>query len=164
MRPPSGLFTRIIMKKTTEISRLLHQIAKQYNAMAADLQAKAGIDMDRIGKYRVVGYLAKNADRDVYQKDIEQELGFSKSAISNAVTFLESEGLIERVLIRTDKRYRKIALTPKGLAFHRQFIGRFDSVGSNMLEGMTREETETLSALLKKVLKNLNKAREEAGL
>lgn len=148
------------MQKSTEISRLLHQIARKYNNIVISMQSREGIDPEVLTRSRILGYLIRSSGRDVYQKNIEKDLNMSKSAVSNIITELEAKGVIGRVSIRSDARYRKIVLTEAGEEAYRRIVSIFEKADDDLIRGMTEEETEVLTEMLNTALKNLKETEE----
>ncbi len=44
----------------------------------------------------IIGYLAANRDRDVYQRDIEEEFSIRRSTVSKTLQIMEQKGLVRR--------------------------------------------------------------------
>ena len=59
-----------------------------------------------------VFYESKN--KDVYQKDIEQEFNLRRASASELLQKLENGAYIERISNESDKRLKKILITDKG--------------------------------------------------
>lgn len=59
-----------------------------------------------------VFYESKN--KDVYQKDIEQEFNLRRASASELLQKLENAAFIERISNENDKRLKKIIVTDKG--------------------------------------------------
>ena len=64
---------------------------------------------------RLLGFIAhETAKRDLYQKDIEEELQIRRSSVTSMLQNLEKTGMIERVSVKEDARLKKIVLTDLG--------------------------------------------------
>lgn len=57
-------------------------------------------------------------DRNIFQKDIEQEFSISRATVSNLVQLVEKKGYISREAISEDARLKKLVLTNKGIEAH----------------------------------------------
>ena len=64
----------------------------------------------------IIGYLAENSGRDVFQKDIEKAFGITRSTASKVINLMEQKGLVERQSVSCDARLKKIVLTEKSKA------------------------------------------------
>ncbi len=54
----------------------------------------------------IIGYIAQHSDTDVFQKDLEEEFGITRSTVSKVVNLMVSKGLIERQNIPEDARLK----------------------------------------------------------
>ena len=61
----------------------------------------------------IIGYLAENADKDIYQKNVEEYFTIARSTASKVLNLMEQKGLIQRQAVAQDKRLKKIVLTEK---------------------------------------------------
>ena len=61
----------------------------------------------------VIGYLMANKDKQIFQKDIENELQIRASSATECLTVMEQNGLIERKDVVCDARKKQIVLTQK---------------------------------------------------
>ena len=59
----------------------------------------------------IMGYILTHSDREVYQRELEDEFGLTRSTISKVVNLMERKGLIERVPAEHDARQRLLRLT-----------------------------------------------------
>lgn len=62
---------------------------------------------------RVIGFLFLNADREIFQKDIEKEFSIRRATVSTLLQTMEMKNLICRKSVPQDARLKKVALTPK---------------------------------------------------
>ncbi|HCW52461.1 MAG TPA: MarR family transcriptional regulator [Clostridium sp.] len=95
---------------------------------------------------------------NVFQKDIQNHLKLANPTVTGIVQRLEEKQLIERSISNQDCRYKCHVLTDKG----RDFIKSLSNYSMTVMEqrilnGFSKEETETLTSLLLKILKNLGK-------
>ena len=104
-----------------------------------------------------VGYFANNMDRDIFQKDFEQEFNIRRSTASAILTLMEKNDLIKRESVPYDGRLKKITLTKKALEVHRVVTKAFDRFESTMKDGISDEELETFFTVLKKINSNMER-------
>ena len=69
-------------------------------------------------------FFAENADRDIFQKDFEEEFSIRRSTATKILQLMEKNGLIERQKVESDARLKKIVLTNKALDIHKKAVGR----------------------------------------
>ena len=65
-----------------------------------------------------LGYLYKNRDKDVFQRDIEEKFSVRRSTVTNILQLMEKNGVIKREPVEHDARLKKIVLTQKGIDAH----------------------------------------------
>ena len=112
----------------------------------------------------IIKYLINNQDKEIFQKDIEEKFGITKSTASTVLKLMESKNLIKRESISTDARYKKIVLGDEALKIDsliKEYVSKDDEL---LLSNFNDEELETLKNLLKKLkenIKNLDKKEEK---
>lgn len=65
---------------------------------------------------RILGFLVRQLDkRDIFQKDIEEELDIRRSSVTSVLQLMEKNGYIRRESVSEDARLKKIVITEKGM-------------------------------------------------
>jgi DNA-binding MarR family transcriptional regulator len=106
-------------------------------------------------QFAIVSYLAKeSAERDVFQKDLEQKFDIRKSTVTGILNTMERDGLLLRETVPYDARLRKMILTDKALQAKQNTEQVIDSVESQLSKGLTEEEITTFLSILEKISKN----------
>lgn len=105
----------------------------------------------------VIGYVYAMKDKDVYQKDIEKLSNLRRSTTTVMLQKMEQKGLIERHAVDTDARLKKITLTPKAIAMHKQVLEQIEETEKRLTEGISKEELDAFRATMKKMQQNLIK-------
>lgn len=103
----------------------------------------------------IIRFLADHQDRDIFQRDLEDELHVSRATISSTLQVMERNGLILRNAVASDARLKKLSLTPKSLEFSRRAQENVAKMEECLSKGMTPEERDQLLSLLRRVLQNL---------
>ena len=108
---------------------------------------------------RVLFYINYESKKGhVFQKDIQKHLKLANPTVTGIVKRLEEKQLIERSISSEDSRYKCHVLTPKG----REVIKDLAHFAENTMEerilyGFSEDEKETVTSLLGRILKNLEK-------
>lgn len=89
--------------------------------------------------------------RDVYQKDLEAELGITRSSVTNLLQLMEKKGYIRRVDVMSDARLKRIVLTDKGHEVLRGLDRCIDRMEDHLHSLLTPDEVDTLIELLHKL-------------
>lgn len=86
---------------------------------------------------RILGFVYHNSERrDIFQRDIEEELDIRRSSVTSVLQLMEKKGYIKRVSVSKDARLKKIILTEKGTGIQRNvydFICKFEKSLSDEL-------------------------------
>jgi DNA-binding MarR family transcriptional regulator len=91
----------------------------------------------------------KNLGEPCSQRELAQHLHFDASNVTDIVDRLEARGLVERTVDPTDRRVRRLILTPEGEAIHRKLFER--AVAEAPINSLTRAEQTKLRDLLAKI-------------
>ncbi len=103
----------------------------------------------------VIGYIYRNSDKDVFQKDIEEEFSIRRSSVTNLLCQMEKYGLIERLSVSGDGRLKKVVLTKKAVDMQLEIEQGIAGVEEKLKKGLSDSEQEQLFKLLAKLKSNL---------
>ena len=104
----------------------------------------------------ILGFLYHQKDRDIFQKDIEQEFSIRRSTATGILNVMEKNNLIKRVSSKEDARLKKIILTKKGLKMHQQSYNKMQLIEKNLKNKLTEKEIEEFFHILDKIKDNIN--------
>ena len=79
----------------------------------------------------------------------------SKYNITRVVDKLERDGLVKRGSSSTDRRVRRITITPKGIDFIRETMPERREIAAKVTSFLNRDEMDTLRNILKRLRKHL---------
>ena len=106
-------------------------------------------------QFAIISYIAReSAERDVFQKDLEQKFDIRKSTVSGTLNTMERDGLLVRETVPYDARLRKMILTDKALHAKKNTEQVIGSVENQLSKGLTEEEITTFLSILEKISKN----------
>jgi DNA-binding MarR family transcriptional regulator len=91
----------------------------------------------------------KNLGEPCSQRQLADRLHFDASNVTDIVDRLEARGLVERTVDPSDRRVRRLVLTPEGEAIHRKLFER--ALAEAPINSLTRAEQKTLRDLLGKI-------------
>ena len=109
----------------------------------------------------VMVFLHLNQGKVIYQKEIEKWLQLKNPTVTGILNRLEEKGFISRTTNEQDKRYRRIALTEKGIAVLEEIGDELVSRDKKLYSCMTEEEREKMEELLDRILHNLKESEEK---
>lgn len=107
---------------------------------------------------RVLGYLHRNQDQDIFQKDVEAAFCITRSTASKMLSAMEESGLITRSGVTGDARLKKLALTEKALVHIQLLQTGMQGFEQTLTRGMTEEDKDTLLRLLGMIEHNVETA------
>lgn len=100
----------------------------------------------------ILGYLARHTDRDIYQKELEDNLNIGKSTLSEILRTMEKDGLVERV---SSGRCKKIVMTEHSMQIDRLIMQQIEKTEEKLREGLSEEETQVFIRVIKKMIENV---------
>lgn len=106
---------------------------------------------------QILDYLIMNKEKPINQKQLEENLGVSKTTISNAMLSMERNNMIERIQSDKDARNKEIKLTKKSLEVFNEMSNMFEVLDKEMTKGISKEELEMFSAIIEKIKNNIRR-------
>lgn len=103
----------------------------------------------------IISYLAEHEDQEVYQKDLEERLGITRSTASKVITLMEEKGYITRESVSHDKRLKRIELTEKSLQIYEKIKKEMKENEKKLVSGFTKEEIHELHDYMDRMKQNI---------
>ena len=103
----------------------------------------------------ILNYLAHHSDRDIYQKDIENDFCIRRSTVSKVIRLMEAKGLIRRETVPSDARLKKLVLTPDGKKLQAAIERDQQETERLLRQGVTEEELQVFFQVMEKFKKNI---------
>ncbi len=100
-------------------------------------------------------FFIKHSDTDVFQKDIERELGLKRPTVSLGLNHLEENGLIQRESVKKDARLKRIVLTEKAQSLAEKTAKILDDYDRYFQEGLSKEDIQGMARCFAVIKKNL---------
>jgi DNA-binding MarR family transcriptional regulator len=104
----------------------------------------------------VIGFLKRNQDKEICQKNLEREFDLSHPTMSSILNRLESKGLIATAPLPKDRRYKKVFLTEKGLALDKEIFASIEKLEAKMCTGLSEVQQVELASLLNAIIQNIS--------
>lgn len=136
-----------------ELKAINHIIKRKMVSSASE----AGIDNVTVMHGWIMCYIDNNSDRDIYQKDLENEFGISRSTVTNILNLMEKKSYIERVSVKSDARLKKLILTETGKRINTILRNTVYENESRINGILSNEEQKNFLALIKKLRDGLEK-------
>ena len=101
--------------------------------------------------------LANYSERDIYQKDIEEELDTRSASISLLLKKMEEEEMVVRERVSHDDRLKKIRPTPVSIKMKKKVDQDIQLVENQLILGISEEELNIFFRVIQKMIKNTSK-------
>ena len=103
----------------------------------------------------VIRYIYEHQGEDIYQKDLEKRFEIRRSTATQMLSLMEKNGLILRQPVSHDARLKRLVLTPKAVALHKNVENEIKSIEETLMQGITVEEMDVFFTVIDKVKANL---------
>ena len=133
-----------------EVRTLSNLIHRKINQMVAEEEETL-----TASQAWVLGFLVRQGEREVVQRDIEKEFSIRRSTASHMLTLMENNGYIQRISVPQDARMKRIVLTGKGIQAQKRMTDRMDRFESMLKENITDEELEHFLCMLMRFEENI---------
>lgn len=111
----------------------------------------------------IIGYLYFNSDKEIIQRDIEQEFKIRRSTVTGILQLMEKDGLIYRESVERDGRLKRILLTEKAIEIHHHIQRHLETVDEKITKGISQEEMEVFYSLVNRMKANLEDMKKTDG-
>ncbi|MCD7891246.1 MAG: MarR family winged helix-turn-helix transcriptional regulator [Ruminococcus sp.] len=138
-----------------EIFTFMNLMKRKMNASGE----KCGMNMLTMPNAKLIVYLFQNLDKNIYQKDLEEEFMLRASTISRSLKILEKQGFIIRSPSVYDSRLKKISLTEKSLKISDYYENALNNVFKKLTANIPEEELNSFFNTLGKMKMNLTDSR-----
>lgn len=99
--------------------------------------------------------------REIYQKDIEEELNIRSSSISVHLKKMEEHEMIIREKVPFDDRLKKICPTSATIKMKEDVDKDIQSLENRMISGISQESLNTFVEVVQKMIKNMEVENEQ---
>lgn len=106
----------------------------------------------------IIGYLAENADKDIFQRDLEKHFSITRSTASRVLSLMEEKGLITRSGVPGDLRLKKLGLTDRAVELSLLMREDHIKMENQLIKGFSDEELNTLSGYIQRMKENISVA------
>ena len=109
----------------------------------------------------IIGYIARNSGRPVYQRDLEREFGITRSTASKVVILMEKKGFIRHETAPHDARLKELLLTERSREIVSLMEANAKETEKKLTAGFSEEELNILRSYLERMIKNMSCGTEE---
>ncbi|WP_165777164.1 MarR family transcriptional regulator [Bifidobacterium primatium] len=113
------------------------------------------------GNARIIMFLARNRDKDIYQHTIERKFCITRSTASRVLALMEKKGLIIREPVAHDARLKKIVLTAKADSIVADLKRNGERMEQRLLAGFSQAEKAAMFDYVRRMRDNIDAAQRE---
>jgi len=135
-------------KAARHISRISNKIRREFDRSPVIKEISAA-------EARALYFLIDRGDEPTFQRDIEEEYCLRPPSASRLLSKMESDGLIKRVSIKDDARYKKIEVTKKGLKYKDEVLRKLRKLEQILTKDISDKELEVFYKVMEKMESNL---------
>ena len=103
----------------------------------------------------IIEYMLENKDRDIYQKDLEKDLNFSRATVSSVLKTMERNKAIKRSVSKIDTRTKRIVLKDYALEAYDKGKKIRKEVSLAATNNISSKDLETTMKVLDQINNNL---------
>lgn len=103
----------------------------------------------------IIGMIAENEGKDIFQRDFEKEFHISRSTASKVVNLMEKKGFIKKVPVKGDGRLKKLTLCEPSFEILKSMEEDEAAMESRLVSGFSDQELEELRGYIKRMQDNL---------
>ncbi|OPJ61182.1 MarR family winged helix-turn-helix transcriptional regulator [Clostridium oryzae] len=105
---------------------------------------------------RIIGFIYHaSRKKDIFQKDIEEELDIRRSSVTSVLQLMEKNGYIQRVSVSDDARLKKIVLTEKGLEIQKNVFDFILGFEKSLRDELSDDELNMFINILNRLSKKI---------
>ena len=101
-------------------------------------------------------YLIENQDKEIFQKDIEEEFCIRRSTVTAILNLMEKNDIIKRERVDYDARLKKTVLTEKAKEINKNIYHQILDMEKSIFKGLDEQEVKNFCEVLKKIKNNIN--------
>ncbi|WP_138750926.1 MarR family winged helix-turn-helix transcriptional regulator [Paenibacillus sinopodophylli] len=103
----------------------------------------------------VLKYFVDNQDKEIFQRDFENQFTIRRSTASKILQLMEKNNLITRQSVPYDARLKQIILTPTAHEYYESIVGKYAQLELELRKGLSKDEMDIFFSVLDKIKSNL---------
>lgn len=147
-------------ERRNHVGRMIHMISHQLKRQNREPEMKTETGLTPMQKHVLTFILFETLDRELYQKDIEDEFHIRRSTASGILKLMEKNGFICRENVERDARLKRIVPTKKAEKLRLEILGNIQQMERRLRTGISEEDFSTCLGVLRKILNNLSEDRQ----
>ncbi|MDD3335486.1 MAG: MarR family transcriptional regulator [Eubacteriales bacterium] len=145
------------------VGKEIHRLSNRIKRSMDSTDAHGRIEAVTGSNGWIIRFLSEREEQAVYQKDLENEFGITRSTASKVIRLMEQKGLVTRESVAHDARLKRLRLTDKSRELSMEMHRLGDAMDHRLLMGFTQEEEAQLYRFLDRMMENLESTEQERG-
>ena len=141
-------------ERENHVGRMIHMLSHQLKRRGAVPEMETGLPP--MQKHILTFILFETMERDLYQRDIEEEFRIRRSTASGILKLMEKNGFIYRKSVARDARLKQIVPTEKAEKFRMDILMNIKETERRLTEGIPKPDLEVGLKVLRHMLLNLS--------
>ena len=131
------------------------------NILSHKLKKRMNANMQSLGitgvQSRVMHYiLVKHAEGPIFQRDVENSFGLSRSTATGILQLMEKNGLILRESVPSDARLKSLIPTKKAIMLNEQMMAFMHQTEQCLTDGVSEKQLQLFLEITKRMSENLD--------
>ena len=143
------------MDRDKHIGIVVRRLNNKIGRAVASINAREFGDNTTHVQSWVIRYLYENSDKDVFQKDLEVRFSVRRSTMTSILQLMEKNGLITKAEVESDKRLKKLLLTPLAIEKQERMKKCIDDLEMTLRRNVSDEELAVFVSVAEKIEANL---------
>ena len=138
-----------------------HDFGLKLNILSHKLKKRLNAELAKLGitgvQSRILHYILVHCEREpVFQRDIENVFGMSRSTATGILQLLERDGMIYRESVSSDARLKSIVPTKKAVTIDAQVLELIVGIEHKLVSGISEEEQSLFFSITDRMAQNLD--------
>ncbi|HJA31172.1 MAG: MarR family transcriptional regulator [Clostridiales bacterium] len=139
------------------IIMLAHKVKKRLNETTSDFGI-TGVQS------RILGYILEHCQEGpVFQKDVEDVFGLSRSTATGILQLLEKNGLLTRESVSWDARLKSLVPTERAVQVDESVKKGIQNMEAEMIDGISPGQRQVFLEVVAKISENLDRSSPGRG-
>ena len=136
-----------------DFGRLIHALSHHLRRRSP--VSEGGGELTHMQRHILFYILMESMNREIYQKDVEEEFHIRRSTATGMLQLMEKSGFITRESVPQDARLKKIVPTKKAGRFRTQVQANIARMEQKLADGIPPQDLDTCREVLLHMLGNL---------
>ena len=134
---------------------VIHSISKVSNHLRRRFDAISFGPGYTAAEGRTLRFILLNREKELYQKDIEDEYALRAATVSQLLAKMEKDGLIVRHYDSSDSRLKRISPSETAAAFAPSVEQSFEELEKGIIDGIDEADLEVFLRVINKMAHNI---------